>query len=76
MIPAKTQCPTGWTVEYFGYLMTQHYNYDSRTMYECVDKDPESVPGLNAGSNPRSFFYLVEPYCNGLSCAPYDDEKN
>ena len=75
MISAKTQCPTDWTVEYVGYLMTEHYSRNSRTMYECVDKDPESVPGLNAYSNPTAFFYLVEPYCNGLSCPPYDAQK-
>ena len=44
-------------------------------MYECVDKNPESVPGLNACNSPTAFFDLVEPFCNGLSCAPYDDEK-
>ena len=44
-------------------------------MYDCVDKDPESVPGLNSGSNPRAYFQLVEPYCNGLSCPPYDAAK-
>ena len=43
MVPAKTQCPTDWTVEYVGYLMAE-YRGHSRTMYECVDKDPESVP--------------------------------
>ena len=75
MIPAKTQCPTDWTVEYVGYLMAEYYNHNSRTMYECVDKDPESVPGLNAGSDPRAYFIQVEPYCNGLSCPPYDAEK-
>ena len=69
MIPAKTQCPTDWTVEYIGYLMAETRGH-SRTMYECVDKDPESVPGLN-----RAFFELVEPYCNGLSCPPYDAQK-
>ena len=74
MIPAKTQCPTLWTLEYIGYLMTERLNHH-RTMYECVDKDPESVPGLNAFSDPRAIFHLVEPYCNGLSCPPYDDDK-
>ena len=74
MVPAKTQCPTDWTVEYVGYLMAEYHGH-SRTMYECVDKDPESVPGLNAGSDPRAFFELVEPYCNGLSCPPYDAQK-
>ena len=44
-------------------------------MYECIDKSPESISGLNALSNPRALFYLVKPYCNGLSCPPYDAEK-
>ena len=75
MIPAKTQCPTNWTLEYIGYLVSEHRSYRGRTMYECVDKDPESVPGLNSHNDPLVHFYLVEPYCNGLSCPPYDDEK-
>ena len=75
MITAKTQCPTNWTLEYIGYLMSERRSNGGRTMYECVDKDPESVPGLNAASDPRAFLYIVEPYCNGLSCPPYDAEK-
>ena len=75
MIPAKTHCPTHWTLEYIGFLMSGHYIFHSRKMYECVDKDPESVPGLDSSSNPRALFYLVEPYCNGLSCPPYEAEK-
>ena len=74
MIPAKTQCPTNWTLEYIGYLMAEHRGH-SRTMYKCVDKDPESIPGLNSDSSPQVHFYLVEPSCNSLSCPPYDDEK-
>ena len=74
MIPAKTQCPTHWTLEYIGYLMSEHHNR-GRTMYECVDKDPESVPGLDVRSDPTVFFEPVEPQCNGLSCPPYDAEK-
>ena len=74
MIPAKTVCPTNWTVEYIGYLMSERHDFH-RTMYECVDKDPESVPGLNSAANPTAYFQQVEPYCNGLSCSPYDDEK-
>ena len=75
MIPAKTQCPTHWTLEYIGYLMSEYQNRDGRTMYECVDKDPESVPGLDGQSDPRTFLFLVEPYCNGFPCPPYDAQK-
>ena len=75
MIPAKTQCPTHWTLEYIGYLMTGYRNDNSRTMYECVDKDPESVPGSAGTSDPKSMMEVVEPTCNGLLCPPYDAEK-
>ena len=30
MVPAKTQCPTDWTVEYVGYLMAEHHNHNGR----------------------------------------------
>ena len=75
MIPAKTQCPTNWTLEYDGYLASDYHNHGGRTMYECVDKTPESVPGLNGRSDPRAFLQPVEPNCNGLSCPPYDAGK-
>ena len=42
-----THCPTDWTVEYVGYLMTQYYNTNGRSMYECVDKNPERIPNLS-----------------------------
>ena len=74
MIPANLHCPTHWTVEYTGYLMSEYHGH-YRSTYECVDKDPESVPGLNAGSGDNAFFYHVEPHCTGLSCPPYDAQK-
>ena len=75
MIPAKTQCPGNWTVEYVGYLMTEYYNNNGRLMYECVDKEPESIAGLNAEDRPIARFHLVEPYCGGIACPPYNAEK-
>lgn len=61
MIPAKTTCPTSWTREYYGYLMTNYYAFH-RTMYECVDKDPESIPG-SATNRDGTCFYHVETRC-------------
>ena len=75
MIPAKTQCPTQWTLEYVGYLMATDHVHAGRSMFECVDKNPESVPGSAGASDPRAYFQTVEPYCNGLLCPPYNDEK-
>ena len=48
MIPGKTSCPVSWTTEYVGYLMSgEQVHALPTTYYECVDKDPESVIGLN-----------------------------
>ena len=74
-IPAKTQCPLTWTLEYSGYLMStatlaQHY----RTMFECVDKNPDSLPGSAANTDGTQFWH-VEATCNGLPCPPYDPQK-
>ncbi len=76
MIPARYECPTGWTREYYGYLMSEYSAASGRhsTMFECVDKDPDAVPGEVANSNP-AVMYHVEAVCDGLDCPPYDPEK-
>ena len=68
MIPAKVQCPTNWNVEYIGYLMGER----SSSTYECVDKNAEYAGRLNTRS---SSLYHVEAECTGISCPPYDSEK-
>ena len=75
MIPARTSCPTGWTREYYGYLMStasgvHHY----RTSFECVDKVQESLPGSLANTD-GAVFYHVEANCNGILCPPYNNYK-
>ena len=75
MIPAKTQCPSTWTLEYSGYLLSAgKWSVHGRTMYECVDKNPDSVPG-SASSTDGAAFYHVEASCNGMLCPPYDPQK-
>ena len=73
MLPATVACPTTWTLEYSGYLMTEHKNH-YRNSFECVDKDPESIPG-SAADTDGAIFYNVEGVCNGLPCPPYDPQK-
>ena len=75
MIPAKLTCPTNWTTEYTGYLMAAHHSYNGRTLFECIDHQPESVPGLDGGDNSNALYYHVEATCNSLRCPPYDAEK-
>ena len=74
MIPAKTTCPSGWTREYYGYLMAEYYN-NRRTMYECVDKDMESVPGTHNHHDGGHFFHVEARCTNDVACPPYNDFK-
>lgn len=73
MIPATTNCPSTWTREYFGYLMSDYYGH-KRTMFECVDSTMESLPGSSTNAN-GALFYHVEAVCNGLPCPPYNTFK-
>ena len=73
MLPAKIQCPSSWTLEYNGYLLTNHYGH-RRGMFECMDMNPESVPG-SAANVDAVLLYHTEAGCNGLPCPPYDPQK-
>ena len=47
------------------------------TEYQCVDKSPESVTGLNtaAWGSGSGIFNHVEASCNAMACPPYESEK-
>jgi hypothetical protein len=70
MIPARTSCYGNWHLEYNGYLMSGHYGHGGATDYVCVDKNPETIPGSNADTNGK-LFYFVEAACGSLPCGPY-----
>ena len=75
MIPAITDCPTGWTREYYGYLMSGHQGH-KRSKFVCVDKVMESVPGReNLDIGNGAHIYHVEVNCAGMACPPYNSEK-
>ena len=73
MIPAKTQCPSSWTLEYVGYLMSERYTHH-RSMFSCMDKDAQSLSGGSSNTN-GALFYHVEATCNGILCPPYDTQR-
>ena len=73
MIPAKANCPTTWTREYYGYIMTSYIGR-ARGTFECVDRDQESIPGSAADTDGFRFHH-VEAACNGMPCPPYDPTK-
>ena len=43
-------------------------------MYECIDKNPDSVSGSASNIN-GVFFYHDEAHCNGMAWPPYNLEK-
>ena len=73
MVPGKYSCPPRWTREYYGYLMSERYNH-YRSTYECVDAEPEGVPGGGDNDN-GALFYHVEPRRGSLPFPPYRAEK-
>uniref|UniRef100_A0A1X7TC29 Uncharacterized protein n=1 Tax=Amphimedon queenslandica TaxID=400682 RepID=A0A1X7TC29_AMPQE len=74
MIPARTSCPSSWTIEYKGYLMTERHNHAYNKVYECVDEYPESVDGSGADID-AAFLYFTVLTCNGLPCPPYVNNR-
>ena len=75
MMPAKYTCPSGWTTEYYGYLMAErdhpvHY----RSQYTCIDNTLKPVTGTIHG-HLGLYFHLVEGRCGSLPCPPYEETK-
>ncbi len=74
MLPARLTCPSNWTLEYNGYLMSAHHGSKQSTTFECVDKDTESIPG-SAANTDGAMLHFNEAKCNGIPCPPYDPQK-
>ena len=73
MIPAKYTCPTGWTREYFGYLMSERHSHH-RSQFSCVDYSLKLATGSSPNHNGL-LFYPVEGVCGSLPCPPYARNK-
>jgi len=71
MIPARTQCPPGWTTEYAGYLVSDsaHDRDRERSSYVCWDEAPEVAAGAMSQNN--AVIYPVEVFCGTLPCSLY-----
>ncbi|XP_002738652.1 uncharacterized protein LOC100367433 [Saccoglossus kowalevskii] len=75
LYPARDDCPSGWTREYYGFLMSARYDTTSyySTEYVCVDAAGKAIPGTSASSS-TSWIYTVEATCvtgGGIACDPY-----
>ncbi len=74
MIPARNVCPSDWTLEYTGYLMSSDQAHKGRTQYICVDENAEGTTGSQSNQN-GALLYFVESSCGSLPCPPYADGK-
>ena len=76
MVPAKYTCPTGWTREYYGYLMAEAtYNTRHRSQYICMDTALKPAVLEPSANNNNLAFYFVEGRCGSVPCPPYDNTK-
>ena len=62
MIPSHYECPVGWRKEYNGYIMAGYYSQEGSTMYNCIDKSLEQIPGSGSNQNPH-VLYTVYAVC-------------
>ena len=54
--------------------MTTHHTNKKSTVYECIDKDAEAVPGSAASTNGALFYHVVAK-CGGILCPRYLSTK-
>ena len=69
-------CPTGWTREYYGYLMAERtHSVHRRAQYTCMDTALKPANGSLATDHDGLVFYFVEGRCGSLPCPPYDQTR-
>ncbi|XP_078340471.1 short-chain collagen C4-like [Crassostrea virginica] len=74
MIPGKSSCYDGWSLQYHGDLVAGHYTYKSATQYICLDVHYETIPGGQIVHNGK-LFYPVKAACGSLTCPPYHNDR-
>ena len=69
MIPSHYQCPTGWRMEYNGYIMAGRFNHAGSSMYNCIDKHLQQISG-SGGDHGGHQLYTI--YADSGHFLPYD----
>ena len=75
---ASYLCPSGWSREYYGYMMSDgvYSKREGRKSTICVDANAEAVPGTGVSTDPSLAFLLsVECTNSELLCSPYVDGR-
>lgn len=74
MIPSKSSCPTGWMMQYNGYLTsdTNYINNYHAFDYICLHNDAEYLTeGARQHNQDGHILYPVQAACGSLPCPPY-----
>lgn len=70
MLVGTKSCPTGWTAEYTGYLISSKEESSRCSMgYACLASSPNTL--ANSDTTGTSEVYLVEQECGALPCGTY-----
>ena len=70
VVNGRNDCPAGWTLEYHGYLMSEHYGHKGRTEAICVDINAGYGVGTHHNHN-GNLLYTLQGACGSLPCLPY-----
>ena len=74
MIPGKSSCYDGWTLQYHGDLVAGYHANKAATQYICLDEHSETLIAGYRNDNGK-LFYPVQAVCGALACPPYHDNK-
>uniref|UniRef100_K1QCA9 Short-chain collagen C4 n=1 Tax=Magallana gigas TaxID=29159 RepID=K1QCA9_MAGGI len=74
MIPGKSSCYDGWSMQYHGDLVAGSVNHKAASQYICLDEHPESLVAGQDDHNGK-LFYPVKAVCGSLACPPYHNER-
>ena len=69
MIPSHYECPVEWHKEYDGYIMRKYYNYEGSSMYNCVDKSLEQIPGSGGNQHGHEIRTVYTVCGNYFPCS-------
>ena len=65
MIPARVNCFSGWTRQYYGYLGAGYYGSKAASEYICVDRNAEAIVRGRPEKNGK-LLRMVTAYCGSL----------
>ena len=75
MIPGTVSCPSGWTRQYWGYIMATHYTQIGKSEFVCVDNAPDIIAGTNTNHN-GALWYPTEKENGSLGLpGPYPHDR-